>query len=109
MFVFKAKPMPVFENIAQPKKPETKQLSAPEPFRLKTEDRGEIATQRFQMKLEEERRREEEARYFKAQPIRQVAEPVNIDVILKSIQLSTARIGFLFASPSFDIQCFFLI
>lgn len=109
MFVFKAKPMPVFESIAPPKKPETKEMSIPEPFRLKTEDRGEIATQRLQMKLEDERRREEEARYFKAQPIRLNSEPVNIhDVILIIISNIDSQDRNFFSSFCYSILKFSL-
>ena len=70
---FKARPMP----ISAPFVPKIADLplTEPSPFGLHTEERGAASVQRLKEQLEDELRREEEARSFRARPMPLYDEP----------------------------------
>jgi hypothetical protein len=71
---FKARPMPSTTTHWQPIKLEEKELTEPEPFRLLTDERGNLAKFHFEEKIKERERRERAMRRFKARPM-PVGEP----------------------------------
>ncbi|KAL9648974.1 hypothetical protein ABK040_008354 [Willaertia magna] len=71
--IFKARPLP--SSLNQPFIPKINEhvITAPEPFQLKTEERGNEYQKMFHTRIMEEKEREIEMRQFKARPILQVA------------------------------------